>query len=177
LFDLQRPNLTRGWIRAVTSKPTPHLSSPPEEHETEHPSPGNPGQHHTNLTQPPSSGISNPGWYLLHHQADLALPKQRSCVYSPYSYLPRKGFAPPCLINAALSTSSGTAHPGAAQILPGWSTKPTKDKDNSTFWHQLPASPSCLAAPQRGTVLRVASSALPPGSTGQLRERRVALTC
>lgn len=42
-----------------------------------------PGQHHTNLRQPASPGISNPGWYLLHHQADLAPPKQRGCLYSP----------------------------------------------------------------------------------------------
>lgn len=43
LFDLQRPSLSPGWIKAVTGKPTPHPSSPPEQPQTEHPSPGIPG--------------------------------------------------------------------------------------------------------------------------------------
>lgn len=78
-----------------------------------------PGQHHTNLTQPVSPGISNPGWYLRHHQADLAPPKQRGCVDSACSYLPKRGFAPPCSTNTALSTSSGTAHRGGCKDTSG----------------------------------------------------------
>lgn len=46
-----------------------------------------PGQHRTNLTQAVSPEISTPGWYLLHHQADLAPLRQRGRFYSPY-FLP-----------------------------------------------------------------------------------------
>lgn len=160
LFDLQRPSLSPERIRAVTRKAALHPRSLLEQHQTKHLSPGIPGPrgapHQPHIT---SLGISNPGWYLLHHQADLAPLKQKGCIYFPYSYLPKRGLAPTAKRLKRLSPPLQALHiPGAAQMLLGWSTEPTKDKDNSwgsMFWHRLPASPSFLAAPQSGVVLQL----------------------
>lgn len=147
-----------------------------------------PGQHLTNLTQPASPGISNPGWYLLHHRAEPAPPKQRGCVYSPYSNLPKSGFAHPCSINTALSTSSGTAHPGGCTDTSGLESKAHQREGQWLGRHVLASAPS-QPQPSGCSTKRFLEwlrrhqalfPHLPPGSTGQLKERRrrgVTLTC
>lgn len=116
--DLQRLSLSPEWIRAVTSKPTPHPPSPPE-----HPSPWTPGPRAASH-QPHTASESRD----LNSRLVSASPKQRGCVYSPYSFLPaQKGLC-------------STAHPRGCTGSSGLEHKAYQREERGQ--HVLASSPS-----------------------------------